>query len=306
MYYFALLASILSFVYTAYTQTIIHAVVPSAGLGTRFLPFSKAVPKELVPLLNKAAIEYIIQEGIDCGITNFCIITHPSKEALQNYVSPQPELVSFLQSVHKEHLILPTVQLFEKASFTFVDQPIQYGLGHAIGCAAQTVGNNFFAVMLPDNYFASSSDLKAMIALAQKYQATVIGVEPIAPEKACAYATVQLADQLEDGVYTVTGLIEKPRADEVTSLFVTTGRSVFHPAIFDILHTLPAGKNNEIQLTDGTAQLIKQGHRVLAYILQDKRFDLGTPHGWLQANIYLAQKDPAYAEDIKAITAMLT
>lgn len=276
------------------------AVIPAAGLGTRFLPYTKSIPKEMLPLLEKPSIQLIIEEGLASAITDFVIIANDDKPALKNHFSHQPRLEQELTERNKSALLDSINTVIDSAQFTFVAQPEPLGLGHAVLQAKNAIGNEYFGIFLPDEIMIGQDPAIAqLIAVAQKYNACVIGVLEVPHENVSSYGIISIKEQLEDGVFDVAELIEKPTADKAPSNYAIVGRYILSPKIFTSLEHTQAGAGNEIQLTDGIADMMRNGERVLAYVIKTARYDVGNPLGWIQANIDVALKHPKFGPIIK-------
>lgn len=285
-----------------FSMQINHIVIPAAGLGTRFLPITKSLPKELIPLVDRPALEYILQEGLDAHINNFYVIANHDKQIIFDHFSPNLRLNTLLEKTNKSNLLSATNTLIDRVTLTRVDQSEPQGLGHAILMARESVGNNPFAVMLPDDIFVSKvSVIAQLIAVAQKYNAVVIGVQKVPQEKLSSYGIITVDTELEPGVFVMRDVVEKPHIQDAPSDLAIAGRYIFTADLFDILaHTAPS-KNGEIQLTDAITTLIKQGKTVLAYDIDAIRLDTGNPHEWLMANIVIAAQKADYHHDLVKI-----
>ncbi|MGB8367023.1 MAG: UTP--glucose-1-phosphate uridylyltransferase [Candidatus Babeliales bacterium] len=279
---------------------ISKVVIPAAGLGTRCLPLSKAFPKELLPLVDKPAIQYIIEEGIDADISEFCIVANEDKKAIRDYFSPNKKLDAFLKEKNLSYLMQSVDKIINTTKFSYVPQPEPRGLGHAILMAREIIGNEYFGVFLPDEIMVSTIPVMAqLIQVAQQYNATVVGVLEVPKEQVSSYGIVGIKQKLDESIYEVAELIEKPTAKQAPSNLAIIGRYILSPTIFDTLAKTKPGTKGEIQLTDAIAQLLKQGERVLAYKIKADRFDIGNIPGWLQANYYFTKNNPAYASYLK-------
>lgn len=294
----------------AFTQDVCmqinHIVIPAAGLGTRFLPVTKSIPKELVPLVDRPALEYILQEGLDTHINQFAVVANKDKQIIFDHFNADERLNNLLAHSGKSALIRSTNDLINRTVLTRIDQPEPKGLGHAILMARECVGNHPFAVLLPDDIFVCTVPAIAqLIAIAQKYNAVVIGVQKVPREKLSAYGIITVSQELEPGVFTMQDVVEKPTIENAPSDLAIAGRYVFTPNIFDILaHTAPS-KNGEIQLTDAIKELITQGNTVLACHIDGIRLDTGNPHEWLIANIVLAAQRADYYDSLHKIKEYL-
>jgi len=276
------------------------AVIPAAGLGTRFLPYTKSVPKEMLPILEKPSIQLIVEEGLASNITDFVIIANDDKPELVNHFSHQPKLEAELAARGKEALLNSINAVIDMAQFNFIPQPKPLGLGHAVLMAKKAIGNEYFGVFLPDEIMVGEVPaLAQLIEVAQKYNASVIGVLEVPHEKVSSYGVIAIKEQLEDGIFEVSELIEKPTVDQAPSNFAIVGRYVLSPRIFNSLENTQPGAGNEIQLTDGIADMMRNGERVIAYVMNTSRYDVGNPLGWIQANIDIALKHPILGPIIK-------
>lgn len=308
-------------------NNITKAVIPAAGLGTRFLPITKSIPKEMLPLLNKPAIQYIIEEGLAAQINDFYIITNSEKQALEHYLTPSAELFEQLKKNKKENLIIELQKLLAATKYTYIAQPQPLGLGHAIAMAHGAIGNEYFAVFLPDDIVFNSIPAIEQLALcARNENATVIAVQQVSREHISAYGSIAIKKKIRDGLVEVDHIVEKPHPDEAPSNLAVIGRYILSPLIFDAIDAITpreyvSNKNNgvpgkelpgktslnfsgvrkEIQLTDALTNLVENKERVLALTLQGTRFDLGSPPGWLQANVYLGLQDSAIAPQLRAM-----
>lgn len=282
------------------------AVIPAAGLGTRFLPYTKAVPKEMLPILEKPSIQLIAEEGIASGINNFIIIANDDKQAIANHFSHQPKLEQDLASRGKAALLDGLNTIIDSSHFSFVPQPQALGLGHAILQTEKAIGNEYFGIFLPDEIMIGSDPaLAQVIRVAEKYNASVLGVLEVPREKVSSYGIVAIKNQLEDGIFEINQLIEKPSIDQAPSNMAVVGRYVLSPRVFAALKNTQPGTANEIQLTDGIANMMRDGERVIAYTLKTSRYDVGNPLGWLQANIAIAFNHPTFGDTIKRQCASL-
>jgi UTP--glucose-1-phosphate uridylyltransferase len=288
---------------TSITNTnISQVIIPAAGLGTRFLPFTKAVPKELLPLLNTPAIQYIFSESVASGISDFFIITSAEKKALAQHFGPASgELEKMLARTNKQQLLDALNQLIKNRHIEFINQTEPLGLGHAVLMAKKQISTDYFGVMLPDDIIFAPKipALAQLAAVSKKYNASVIAVQEVAPEQVSSYGVVAIKHQLEPGIAELTGLVEKPQPQDAPSRLAVIGRYVLSSKIFPLLENTPRGAGGEIQLTDAIDKLIKNGERVIACTISGTRYDIGSPLGWLQANIALGLENPAYAAHIK-------
>lgn len=269
---------------------ISKAVVPAAGFGTRFLPWTKSCPKELLPLLNKPAIQVIAEEIKDSKIDECIIINAHSKQALVNYFQYSPDLEKFLQEKNKSSLLTDLDILLQQLTFSYVYQDEAKGLGHAISLVESAVNNEYFGIVLPDDIMISNPPgLAQLINVAQKYNASVIAVQEVPKEAVSAYGVVAVTNQLDDLTFEITDLVEKPKPEVAPSNLAISGRYILSPKIFAALKDIKPSIGGEIQLTDGMRAMLQGGERILAYKIQGTRHDIGNPTGWLKANMHLAQ-----------------
>ncbi|NMA82438.1 MAG: UTP--glucose-1-phosphate uridylyltransferase GalU [Epulopiscium sp.] len=264
------------------------AVIPAAGLGTRFLPATKAMPKEMLPIVDTPTIQYIIQEAIDSGIEEILIITGKSKRAIEDHFDRNVELELELEKKANEELLKVVRDITDLVDIHYIRQKEAKGLGHAIYCAKTFVGNEPFAVMLGDDvvYTEDTPCLKQMIECYDEYKTSVLGVQTVKDEDVCKYGIVD-GKRVSDRVYTVKGLVEKPAVDEAPSNVAILGRYIINPGIFDILAETKPGKGGEIQLTDALKELALK-EDMYAYDFIGKRYDVGNKQGFLEATVETA------------------
>jgi len=264
------------------------AIIPAAGLGTRFLPATKAMPKEMLPIVDKPAIQYIVEEAIASGIEQILIVTGKSKRAIEDHFDRSKELEWELESKHKQELLEIVKSVSEMVDIHYIRQKDPKGLGHAIHCAKAFVGNEPFAVLLGDDivYNPEEPCLKQMMACYETYQSTVLGVQSVKLEDVSKYGIVK-GRQLSSDVYAVEDLIEKPSQEEAPSTVAILGRYIINPEIFEILENTPPGKGDEIQLTDALKVLAGR-EKMIAYCFKGKRYDVGNKLGFLEATVETA------------------
>ena len=263
------------------------AVIPAAGLGTRQLPTSKAVPKELLPLIDRPMLHYIVDEALDAGLSQLVIVTSQGKDAMANYFDPAPQLEELLERRGETALAGAMRRAREEAEFIFVRQHQQLGLGHAVYTARHAVGDEPFAVMLPDDVIAGGEGpaIGELLATASARGASVIAVERVPPERISSYGVV--AGEAEGDAIRVRGLVEKPPAAEAPSDLGIVGRYVLTPEIFGAMERVTPGAGGELQLTDGIALLLEE-QPVYARRFTGTRYDAGNPMGMLRASVSLA------------------
>jgi UTP--glucose-1-phosphate uridylyltransferase len=272
------------------TQKVRKAVFPAAGFGTRFLPATKAMPKEMMPVVDKPLIQYAVEEAAAAGIEQMIIITGRNKRAIEDHFDRMPEIEQELLAKGKHELYEALKSATPNGvNFIFVRQSEQLGLGHAVLCAQPVVGNEPFAVILADDLIdAEPGVTQQLVATYEKYNASVLAVQDVPREETSRYgivASTSIAPMIER----VTGMVEKPQPADAPSTLAVVGRYVLRPEIFDELATTPRGSGGEIQLTDAIARRIAHGE-VLAQRFAGTRFDCGNKEGFLAANIALARK----------------
>jgi len=274
------------------------AVFPAAGLGTRFLPATKAVPKEMLPIVDKPTLQYGVEEAMNSGLTDIILVTNPGKGAMEDHFAESKDLVSFLESKGKQALAEEVRKVSSLTKVSTVHQGDPLGLGHAVLVTEKVVGNEPFAVILADDvYDANPPALKQMIDVFHKAQGPVIAVERVPMERVSSYGVIAGTPAPEFGkdVYKITDLVEKPPRDQAPSDLAIVGRYILTPDIFPALHATGKDKSGEIQLTNGMRQLLKQ-RPLYAVIIDGVRHDTGNNLGFLKANVYFGLKRPEIAE----------
>lgn len=280
------------------------AIFPVAGLGTRFLPATKATPKEMLPIVDKPLIQYAVEEAIAAGITELIFVTSYTKRAIEDHFDSQFEL-EYRLAENKQFEKLEIVKniLPPHVSVVYVRQAEPKGLGHAVGCAKDLVGDEPFAVILADDLIMASSDncLMQLITQYKKTNHSVIAVEPIAPEDTEKYGVIQPAMNW-NGAGMIAGIVEKPKSHVAPSQYGVVGRYVLTPAIFKFIENAEPGAKGEIQLTDAIAKLIAtEGVSALAF--EGKRYDCGSKMGYLKATVDFALQHPEVGADFRAFLA---
>ena len=266
------------------------AVIPAAGLGTRMLPATKTVPKEMLPILDKPAIQYIIEEAVASGIEDILIVTNRAKAAMDDYFDYVPELEESLRRTGKSHELDVVRHTADIANIFYVRQKETKGLGHAVWRAKKFVGDEPFAVLLGDDVMMAEKPVtKQLIDAAEKYGAAAVGTQKVSIEAISKYSSLMVTE-LEDRVYKVTDMNEKPTPAQAFSEFAILGRYILTPGIFDLLENTPPGYGDEIQLTDGLRQLCKVSP-MIAVDFEGRRYDTGNMTGFLEATIDFALED---------------
>ena len=270
------------------SKKIRKAIIPAAGLGTRFLPATKAQPKEMLPIVDKPTIQYIIEEAVASGIEEILIITGRSKKCIEDHFDKSVELELELEKSGKEEMLKMVRDISDMVDIHFIRQTEPKGLGHAISCAKTFVGNEPFAVLLGDDivYNEGKPCLKQLIDCYDEYNTSVIGVQTVEAKDVNKYGIVN-GIHIEDRVYKVKGLVEKPAVEEAPSNVAILGRYIITPRIFKILEETKPGKGGEIQLTDALLKLIDE-EAMYAYDFEGTRYDVGDKLGFLKATVEYA------------------
>ncbi|MGW0518850.1 UTP--glucose-1-phosphate uridylyltransferase [Crossiella sp. NPDC003009] len=272
------------------------AIVPAAGLGTRFLPTTKTVPKELLPVVDTPGIEMVAAEAAEAGATRLVIVTSPGKDAVVKHFESQPELEATLAARGKDALLAKVRRAHELIKVETAIQEEAKGLGHAVGCAEGNLdgSDDAVAVLLPDDLVLPTGVLKTMAEVRARHGGSVLCAFDIPRAEISAYGVFDVADTDEDDVKQVRGMVEKPKAEDAPSTFAAAGRYLLDRAIFDALKRITPGAGGELQLTDAIALLIAEGHPVHVVVHRGNRHDLGNPGGFLRAAVDFALKDPEY------------
>lgn len=279
-------------------QTITKAVFPAAGLGTRFLPATKASPKEMLPLVDKPLIQYVIEEAVSSGIEEVVLITGRGKRSIEDHFDVAFELEEDLKAKGKHKLLSEVQRIAEMVTFCYIRQKKALGLGHAVLTAKRVVGNDPFAVLLGDDIIdAEVPALKQMIQVYQRYPATILAIQKVPKSQTQHYGIID-GKKLEDGVYLVNDLVEKPMPDEAPSNLAIIGRYILTPEIFTALERTKPGKGGEIQLTDGLRLLGKE-QPIYAYEFQGKRHDAGDKLGFLKATVEYGLKNEEFGKEFR-------
>ena len=273
-------------------KTITRAVIPAAGLGTRFLPATKATPKEMLPIVDKPTIQYIVEEALASGIEDILIITGRSKRAIEDHFDRSIELELNLAEKGKDEW-LEMVRSISDIRIHYIRQKEPRGLGHAILCAKQFIGNEPFAVLLGDDvvYNDEKPALRQLIDVYEKTGASVLGVQEVPHEKVSSYGIVAARGTSDPRTFAVADMVEKPPVDEAPSNMAVLGRYVITPEIFELLEHTDPGAGGEIQLTDGLRSLLKI-QPVYAYNFEGRRYDVGDKQGFLEATVEYALRRP--------------
>lgn len=266
------------------------AIIPAAGLGTRFLPATKAMPKEMLPIVDKPTIQYIIEEAVASGIEDIIIVTGRGKRAIEDHFDKSYELEETLVKKEKFELLEEIQDISKLANIHYIRQKEPLGLGHAIGCANRFIGDEPFAVLLGDDivYSPEKPALKQLIDVYERYNSSVIGVQPVAEEDVSKYGVISIGrGEMEPGVFGIDDLVEKPKREEAPSNYAIMGRYILRPEIFEVLENLPSGAGGEIQLTDAIKRLNEQ-QMVVGCEFKGERHDVGDKFGFVKATVEFA------------------
>lgn len=280
-------------------MNIYKAIIPCAGLGTRFLPITKTIPKEMLPLLDKPALQYSIEEGLKAGLKNFIMVTNKNKKTIEDHFDDYVEFEEILKSKNKECLLSSLGKISDLADFTYVRQREPLGLGHAIWSARHAIGKEYVAILLPDDVFmGSTSGIAQLMKVAMQEKCNIVAVQEMPIEEISRYGVIAIKKQFSPNLFQVKSLIEKPTPTEAPTNLAIVGRYILSPSIFSALEATQVGAGNELQLTDAIHHLLSNGEKVFAYKIQGTRYDVGTPLEWLKTNIILGLKHPAYCEEL--------
>ncbi|HEX7232588.1 MAG TPA: UTP--glucose-1-phosphate uridylyltransferase GalU, partial [Candidatus Binatia bacterium] len=267
------------------------AVIPVAGLGTRFLPATKTVPKELLPIVDIPSIQYVVQEAVDAGIEEIIFVTGRGKDGIEDHFDEAPELEQVLADRGNNEMVKMLRRIAEMTEVVSVRQKKPLGLGHAVLCARDLVGNEPFAVMLADDLIDSAKPcIRQLLDIFQTSNESVVALMEVPPAEVHQYGVIK-GKLVKERLYEVEAMVEKPPASEAPSRMAIIGRYVLRPEIFPILQDLPSGKGGEIQLTDGLAQLVRE-RKIYGCEFDGDRYDIGDKFGFVRATVAYALKRP--------------
>lgn len=279
-------------------KVVKKAVIPAAGLGTRFLPATKAQPKEMLPIVDKPTLQYIIEEAVASGVEEILIITGRNKKSIEDHFDKSVELELELENKGKTDLLEIVRGISNMVNIHYIRQKEPKGLGDAIYCARYFIGDEPFAIMLGDDMVDNGQGppcLKQLIDAYEDHNASILGVQEVDKENTDKYGIID-GQKLSDNIYKVKALVEKPDPDQAPSNVAILGRYIITPQIFDILGQIPPGKNGEIQLTDAL-EILKNKEDMYAYVFEGRRYDLGDKLGFLQATVDAALKKPELRDE---------
>lgn len=272
---------------------------PAAGYGTRFLPATKSMPKEMMPVVNKPLIEYGVEEAIQAGLDGMCIVTGRGKHSIMDHFDKNYELEHQINGTNKEELLVDIRDVMDKATFTFIRQREMKGLGHAILTGRELVGDEAFAVVLADDLCVNPDQgvLAQMVALYKQFRCSIVAVQEVPKEETHKYGVIS-GEMIKDNIYRIDDMVEKPDPADAPSNLAIIGRYILTPDIFDLIEQTEPGKGGEIQITDA---LLKQAQTgcVLAYKFKGHRFDCGSVEGYIEATNYCYENE--YKKNEKAV-----
>ena len=265
---------------------ITKCLFPAAGYGTRFLPATKAMPKEMLPIVNKPLIQYGVEEAIDAGLTDIGIISGRGKRAIEDHFDISYELEHQIAGTSKEALLEDIRQVIDQCTFSYTRQVEMKGLGHAILTGEPLIGDNPFAVLLADDFCANGAGvLKQMVKLFDEYQCSIVAIEEVPMGKTQNYGVIE-GEEIEDGLFKISNMVEKPVQGDAPTNLVIIGRYILTPDIFDIIRQVVPGADGEIQITDAINEQCHRG-MVLGYKFKGRRFDCGSLDGYVEATNYV-------------------
>ncbi|MBM3675698.1 MAG: UTP--glucose-1-phosphate uridylyltransferase GalU [Actinobacteria bacterium] len=275
------------------------AVIPAAGLGTRFLPATKSQPKEMLPVVDKPSIQYVVEEAVRAGLTDILIITGRGKRAIEDHFDRNFELEFYLEQKGKTDLLKEVQETSELGDIHYIRQRDPLGLGHAVSVAREHVGNEPFAVLLGDDIMVDDSALlRSMLDVHDRYGRSVLALKEVAPEEISSYGCVE-PEVVDEALVRVHSIVEKPSREEAPSNLAVIGRYVFTPEIFDALDRIEPGAGGELQLTDAIG-LLNESQTVYGQVFTDGRYDIGQKIDFLRANVELALERDDIGPDLLA------
>ena len=282
-------------------KKVTKAVIPAAGLGTRVLPATKAQPKEMLVIVDKPSLQYIVEELVESGITDIVIVTGRNKNSIEDHFDFSYELENTLQKENKIELLEKVEKLSSMANIFYVRQNHPLGLGHAILKAKPFIGDEPFVIALGDDivYNSERPVAKQLIENYEKYGVSIVGCQEVALEDVSKYGVVKPTENLDENTVAISDFVEKPSKEEAPSRLACLGRYLLDGKIFNYLEETKAGKGGEIQLTDAILKMLQDGEKVVAYEFQGKRYDIGNKFGLLKANIEFGLKNDETKEELK-------
>lgn len=282
------------------------AIIPAAGIGKGFLPWTKAVPKEMLPLLDKPAIQYVVEEALKAGVKHFFMITSKNKTAIANHFDAFQELEELLREEKQTELLASVAKIMRTANFAYIRQAEQHGLGHAVWMARHSVGKEYIGVLLPDDIIVGKeSGLMQLLRIARQERASVIAVQEVPANCVSSYGIIDIKKQLTPSLFQVSSITEKPSQKDAPSNLAVIGRYILSHKIFGAIEKVRSYAEDEIHLTDAICTMMKNNEKVLAYKVQGTRYDIGQPIGWIKAVIGLSLQSKIYRPHIKKFLADL-
>ena len=281
---------------------ITKVVIPAAGLGTRFLPYTKAVPKEMLPVAGKPAIHYSVQESILSGINHLLFITNKHKDLISDYFDASRELDGLVEEKNKQSSLKSINRLIRSAHYSYIRQSEPLGLGHAILMAKPFIGKEYFGICLPDDIIVGKQPaLDQLARIARQEKATIIAVQEVPHDQVSAYGIVKIKKQITPNLFQVGELVEKPAIKDAPSNLAIVGRYIVSHKIFASLEEISTYATQELQLTDALTHMLHHNEKIFAYKIEGTRYDVGTPRGWLNMVVDMGLQDPQHREDILAL-----
>ena len=273
-------------------MTIKKAVFPVAGIGSRFLPATKSIPKEMLPIVDKPLIHYATDEALQAGINSLIFVNGKNKHAIEDYFDRDRELEDRLKKANKKALLEKISNIMPSdSSFIYLRQPDPLGLGNAVSCARPALGKEAFAVLLADDFIEGKGVLKHLIEIYEEYQCCVLAIKEVPHDQVGKYGVID-GERITDGLFQVKNMVEKPSIKDAPSNYAVVGRYILTSGVLDVLRTTPIGTGGEIQLTDAIIEYIQQGGRVLAYQFSEAHYDCGNKQGYFEANLHVARSHP--------------
>lgn len=279
---------------------ILKTVIPAGGVGKNFLPFTIAIPKEMLPICNKPAIQYVIEEALASNIPHFTIITSKNKQTITDHFDRELNLERFLKQKNLFDLIKSTQKIIRSAHFSFVRQPEPLGVGHAVLMAKHIIGKEYFCVMLPDDIIISAQPtLSQLMRICRQEKASVIAVQEVPRDCISSYGIIKVKKQLTPSLYQVGHVVEKPHPKDAPSSLAIVGRYVLSHKIFPVLEEMALENEGKLDLSEAISRMILKNEKVYAYKITEKRYDVGNPIGWIKAVIGFSMEHPEYGPHIK-------
>lgn len=283
-----------------FAMDILKTIIPAAGIGESFLPLTKAIPKEMLPLCNKPAIQYIIEEALQSQINQFTMVTSRNKQAISDYFDRELNLERILKESDQFDLIKNMERIIRASQFCFVRQSEPLGIGHAVLMAQSTIGKEYFGVMLPDDIITGGpATLGQLIRVCRQEKASVIAVQEVPRDCINSYGIIKIKKQITPNLFQVGSIIEKPQPKDAPSSLAVVGRYILSHKIFPVLEEMTIESEENLGLSDAVSRMILKNEKVYALRIQGKRYDIGNPIGWTKAAIGLSLEHPEYGPIIK-------